>query len=308
MKAPPQPQPMAPVLHTATGQPTAASQQRVDESSRLGGQRDYLCRLQGIAATGSPPVQRRREASQRRGPVLQRWKDDALDQLTSTTDDTFGNSLNEAESTQVVQMFAEILAIIAAHQDRKILLYVGVGTGNPVTDRGNNSPTAEVELSDQTNPGFLRDAVADQHFVIAVNCNPGLVDHAEETGNEIRLTRKVALPLANASEHDRRAIEAVKAARNAALATGDASGQGRFVLMNSVTQSFYPALYALSTPEKEQRRRIAYLSSYKPTSANDAFNMLSPRLGGHLNEGPKGFHSMSDVFFGYEKPPASTSK
>jgi len=112
---------------------------------------------QVIAPAGFMPVPQRH-----RGPIpIRRAWDEKTRTITPGTDDWADKSLSEGDLAAIDQALAQIKARAG---DRKLMLFYGVGTGNPDAAWGNNTelttPAQAEVVGRQRNPGFVRAELA----------------------------------------------------------------------------------------------------------------------------------------------------
>ncbi|MEE1799905.1 hypothetical protein PUR57_14705 [Streptomyces sp. JV176] len=172
---------------------------------------------------------------------------------------------------------------------KEVLLYIGVGTGNPAAAWGNptSGGTGGITEADQQSPGFLAEAGAAGYTVIAVNFNVGEGKAISETGGDgpvVKMSVPARFPL---DADGKKAAEGPVGALHAA-----AGAASRFAIMNAVTQADYQPLIDLATAKKQGQS--AYLKSYMQDGKTSAFSPMNKKKGMY-SEGGK-FGSMGDVF------------
>ncbi|MEU6479712.1 hypothetical protein ABZ858_23000 [Streptomyces sp. NPDC047017] len=213
---------------------------------------------------------------------------------TPTGDSTgFGGSLDEADVQLLAEAAGAVHKIIgearAKDPEKQVLLFIGVGTGNPAGAWGNptHGGVGGITDKDQHSPGFLSAAGEAGYTVIAVNFNVGSgkeLTHSGGSGPVVELQVPARFPLdAAGREKAKGAMESLHAAAGQA---------NRFAVMNAVTQADYQPL--LDLVAAKSKGQSAYLKSYMQTGETSAFSPMSKKKGQHI-EGSK-FASMSDVF------------
>ncbi|MEV5804339.1 hypothetical protein [Streptomyces parvulus] len=203
----------------------------------------------------------------------------------------FGGGLGDDDVRLLGETAARVQDLMAQAQkaDKKVLLFIGVGTGNPNAAWGN--PTVEkqgaITDADQHSPGFLSDAEGQSYQVIAVNFNVGDGTAISETGgggSPARLSVPAKFPLD---------ADGKKKAEGAVGALHAAAGQAdRFAVMNAVTQADYQPLLDLASARTDGQS--AYLKSYMADGKTSSFSPTSKKKGLRTEGGR--FSSMSEVF------------
>ncbi|CAM5682454.1 hypothetical protein STENM223S_02185 [Streptomyces tendae] len=222
-------------------------------------------------------------------PPVQRaeWKMQATPTGQSTG---FGDALDEndigllAEAAQRVQDIMDK----AQASEKKVLLFIGVGTGNPADAWGNPTTGGTGGITDesQRSPGFLSAAGAG-YTVISVNFNVGSskgISQSGDSGPVTHLTVPARFPLD--ADGKKRANDAMQRLHQAA---GKAT---RFAIMNAVTQADYQPLIDLAN--EKRMGESAYLKSYMQNGETSAFSPMNKKKGMHLKGSE--FASMRDVF------------
>ncbi len=206
----------------------------------------------------------------------------------------FGGALDESDVKLLGQAAGEVHKIIeearAKDPEKQVLLFIGVGTGNPAAAWGNptHGGVGGITDKDQHSPGFLEKAGEAGYTVIAVNFNVGAgkeIAQSGGTGPVVKLDVPAKFPL-DADGHEK--AKDAMASLHAAAGTAN-----RFAVMNAVTQTDYQPLLDLAAAKS--KGQSAYLKSYMQTGQTSAFSPMNKKRGQHI-EGSK-FASMSDVFF-----------
>jgi hypothetical protein len=202
----------------------------------------------------------------------------------------FGGSLTEVDIALLAEAAARIAAKIALHNDRPVLLFIGVGTGNPLgSPWGNPTNGGKGGITDQQqrSPGVLADAERKGYYVIAANFNYGSGDIITEQDDAsfFRIFVPARFPLVVPGPGA--AKEAFDALRGAAQAAT------RFAILNAVTQVDYAALLMLANAKKNGES--SYMKSYMQTGETSAYSPINPKMGAY-NEGSS-LATMADVFY-----------
>ncbi|MFF7553893.1 hypothetical protein ACFZA9_13525 [Streptomyces olivaceus] len=222
-------------------------------------------------------------------PAVQRV---AMANTPTGSSDSFGESLTDDDVRLLNEAAARVHEIIekAQEEGKKVLLFIGVGTGNPSGAWGNS--TAEksgpaITDEDQHSPGFLDDAEKNGYQVIAVNFNVGDGNQISESGGSgsaARLTVPAKFPIS--ADGKEKAADAVASFHSAAQRAD------RFALMNAVTQVDYQPLLDLATAKKGGAS--SYMKSYMADGSTSAFSAMNKKKGLQKQGGK--FNSMGDVF------------
>jgi len=170
---------------------------------------------------------------------------------------------------------------------KKVLVFIGVGTGNPSGGWGNNSVPDKTSISetDQRSPGFLAGAADEDYFVIAANFNVGTgrITVTQDTKQGLSLDVSAKFPLVDKTPGAEAALGKMKAVAKAA---------DRFAVMNAVTQLDYQPLVELA--QAKQNGSSAYLKSYMMT---DKITSHSHMRGGQwISPENTSLKSMQQVF------------
>ncbi|MGW8747275.1 hypothetical protein [Streptomyces sp. NPDC055794] len=263
-------------------------------SARTGGPATVLQRLQRDA--GNEAVARAVTAARTDGqrpmaatPPVQRaeWNMQAAPTGESTG---FGGALDDTDVgllTAAAQKVQDIMAKAQA-SEKKVLLFIGVGTGNPAEAWGNptSGGTGGITDESQRSPGFLSKA-GEGYTVISVNFNVGSskeISQSGDSGPVVNLTVPARFPLD--ADGKKKAGDAMQRLHQAAgMAT-------RFAVMNAVTQADYQPLIDLVNEKK--KGESAYLKSYMQNGETSAFSPMTKKKGMHLQG--SAFASMGDVF------------
>lgn len=232
------------------------------------------------------------------------WDPDTMVELPAGGQGTWDGALT-AEHAETVRDAVQA-AEGAVPAGRRVLLFYGVGTGNPsVTAWGNNTVTSaeaavEKVIGHQRNPGFVQaeiDKPESAFFVVALNFNYESDSPAfrmEPEGDRgVRLDVNTRFPLAvePAERPGRVAFEELKCF--AARVTQD---EGRFALMNAVNQFDYASLLEM-VPTGQ-----SYLKSYGSEPGGEAaYSKVSSSRGTRsarwlANKDPQGFATTADAF------------
>ncbi|WP_371537378.1 hypothetical protein OG217_21160 [Streptomyces sp. NBC_01023] len=205
----------------------------------------------------------------------------------------FGGSLDEDDVRLLTEAAHEVQKIMeearAKDPEKELLLFIGVGTGNPAAAWGNptHGGVGGITNENQHSPGFLSAAGEAGYTVISVNFNVGSGKELSQSGGSgpvVKLTVPARFPLdADGQEKAKGAMAGLHAAAGQA---------NRFAIMNAVTQADYQPLLDLAAAKS--KGQSAYLKSYMQTGETSAFSPMSKKKGQHI-EGSK-FASMSDVF------------
>ncbi|MCX4550886.1 hypothetical protein OG204_12790 [Streptomyces sp. NBC_01387] len=177
----------------------------------------------------------------------------------------------------------------AKDPDKEVMLFIGVGTGNPASAWGNptSGGTGTITDAHQHSPGFLSDAEGAGYTVIAVNFNVGGGKDISESGGGgpvVKLNVPARFPLdAAGQEKAKGALDALHASAGQAT---------RFAVMNAVTQADYQPLINLANAKS--KGQSAYLKSYMQTGATSSFSPMNKKKGLHTDGGT--FASMGEVF------------
>ncbi|MFJ9638622.1 hypothetical protein [Streptomyces sp. NPDC101178] len=229
-----------------------------------------------------------------RAPVVQRAQEKIeMRPPPQAGSETFGGPLQEDDLRLLTEAVHEVQQIVNRAReedpDRKILLYIGVGTGNPTGGWGNNTVggVGGITDEDQSSPGFLAQAGEADYKVISLNFQVGTgkgISPSDGSGPVVKLTVPARFPL-NA-EDEAKAQDAMTALHTIA------DQADRFAIMNAVTQADYQPLLNLMAAKKGGR--AAYLKSYMATGKTSAYSPMSKKTGQHIEDST--FASMSDVF------------
>ncbi|MFE3829679.1 hypothetical protein [Streptomyces sp. NPDC059092] len=203
----------------------------------------------------------------------------------------FGGSLDDDDVRLIGEAAGRVHEVMAKAQTagKDVLLFIGVGTGNPSAAWGNptSGGTGGITDEDQSSPGFLAEAGAAGYTVIAVNFNVGDGKAISETGGDgpvVKMSVPARFPLdADGKKKAEGPVGALHAAAGAA---------SRFAIMNAVTQADYQPLIDLATAKT--KGQSAYLKSYMQDGKTSAFSPMTKKKG-MQSEGGK-FASMGDVF------------
>lgn len=94
------------------------------------------------------------------------------------TDATFGGKLAELSPDDLTAMTTAVETVTKAldkararSSDRRILIFFGVGVGDPSDAWGQPTGGVELDVSTQINPALLADAVEQGCFVVGLNVN-----------------------------------------------------------------------------------------------------------------------------------------
>ncbi|MFJ7996738.1 hypothetical protein ACIQ7D_06185 [Streptomyces sp. NPDC096310] len=203
----------------------------------------------------------------------------------------FGGSLDADDVRLLGEAAGRVHEIMAKAQGdgKEVLLYIGVGTGNPSAAWGNptSGGVGGITEQDQQSPGFLDAAGAAGYTVIAVNFNVGDGKAISESGGNgpvVKLSVPARFPL---DADGKKMAEAPVGMLHAA-----AGAASRFAIMNAVTQADYQPLIDLATAKKNGQS--AYLKSYMQDGKTSAFSPMTKKKG-MQSEGGK-FASMGEVF------------
>jgi hypothetical protein len=263
--------------------------------ARTGGPETPVLALQRTA--GNAAVVRAVTASRAGGrqhtgsaPVLQRVE---MRGTPKGQPEGFGGALDDDDVRLLTETAHQVQELMkqarATDPDKKVLLFIGVGTGNPTAAWGNPTHGGVGQITDenQHSPGFLSEAGTVGYTVIAVNFNVGEgkeISHAGDGGPLVKLTVPARFPLDAAGQ-----VKAKKAMEALHEAAGKAT---RFAILNAVTQADYQPLIDLANTKT--KGQSAYLKSYMQTGETSAFSPMSKKKG-QLTEGST-LASMSDVF------------
>jgi|GEM_PF-4561113 len=189
--------------------------------------------------------------------------------LTPGTDGEFGGvSPTEEELGKHKGVLAAITGYLAAEDKRPVLLYFGVGVGNPGKVFGSNptaTPSDRITAEDQVNPGFLQDARSQETPYRTLS-----VLYQTTGSKDVQLTEQgdgqacIAIDLRFPLQMHPIIHEYVKVAKGAA----------RVVVLNAVTDTPYEGLLVLA--KAKPKIESAYVSSYMETGRTKAYNWQSP--------------------------------
>jgi hypothetical protein len=221
-------------------------------------------------------------------PVQRKFDDTLAPAPNPGTDNFSGGKLPEADVALLTSAAAKITTAIDAHADKQVLLFIGVGTGNPMAAWGNPTVGGVGAITDQQQqaPGVLADAQKRGYFVIAANFNVGggeITEQADE--NILNLHVPGRFPLEAPS--DGPAKEAL-AALHAAAKKAE-----RFAILNSVTHTDYGPILELA--KAKSKGQSSYMKSYMQTGQTSAYSPFNAKKG-FTNAGAK-HDTMEDVFF-----------
>lgn len=244
--------------------------------------------LTGLALPQSPGASAS-AASAAKNPKPE-WK--SLEKpLAPGTDSEFGNvNLTDEELSKHKAVIATITDYLAAKDERPVLLYFGVGVGNPDNAFGSNptaKPNDRITEKDQENPGFLQDARSQKApyrtlSVLYQTTGSKDVKLTEQGDGQACISIDLRFPL---GRHEI-VQDYVKVAKGAA----------RVVVLNAVTDTPYEGLLVLA--KAKPKMESAYVSSYMETGRTKAYNWPVPAKATFpplVNETGKAA-TMADVF------------
>ncbi|MEU4141983.1 hypothetical protein [Streptomyces parvulus] len=264
-------------------------------SARTGGPATVLQRLQRDA--GNEAVARAVTAARTDGqrpkeahPPVQRAAEWNMQAAPTGESTGFGGALDDSDVGLLAEAAQRVQDIMdkAQASEKKVLLFIGVGTGNPADAWGNptSGGTGGITDESQRSPGFLSKA-GEGYTVISVNFNVGSskeISQSGDSGPVINLTVPARFPLD---------ADGKKKADGAMQRLHQAAGKAnRFAVMNAVTQADYQPLIDLVNEKK--KGESAYLKSYMQNGETSAFSPLTKKKGMHLQG--SAFASMGDVF------------
>lgn len=268
--------------HRARSSPAPVQRDPEDPAARMGSEPVWALQR----SVGNAAVSRLLDSGQ---IAVQRAEWDVKEPLKAVEDEFVG-SLKEKDVELLNEAVGRIQEAMqkAKGAGKPVLLYIGVGTGNPRTDWGNptNEPKKEITEQDQSSPKFLEEA-DEEYFVIAVNFNTG-PDGMRERGSDggIRLDVPARFPLTQASGQ--------ASGAGAAMEKLDAAVKGadRFAVMNAVTQNDYENLLRLY---RSRKQNSAYLKSYMASGEAEARNRAGRK--DLVSRGTRNkFTAMKDVY------------
>ncbi|MFB7657412.1 MULTISPECIES: hypothetical protein [unclassified Streptomyces] len=203
----------------------------------------------------------------------------------------FGGGLSDDDVRLLGETAVRVKELMAQAQDagKQVLLFIGVGTGNPQAAWGNptGSKAGGITDADQQSPGFLAQAEQQSYQVISVNFNVGdgaAVSETGSSGSVARLSVPAKFPLD---------ADGKKKAERAVAALHEAAGKAdRFAIMNAVTQADYQPLIDLANAKRNGQS--AYLKSYMADGKTSAFSPMTKKKGMQSEGG--NFSSMGEVF------------
>lgn len=189
--------------------------------------------------------------------------------LAPGTDSEFGGaSPTEEELGKHKGVLAAITGYLTAEDKRPVLLYFGVGVGNPANVFGSNptaKPNDRITAEDQVNPGFLQDARSQETPYRTLS-----VLYQTTGSKEVQLTEQgdgqacISVDLRFPLQMHPIVHEYVKVAKGAA----------RVVVLNAVTDTPYEGLLVLA--KAKPKMESAYVSSYMETGRTKAYNWQAP--------------------------------
>ncbi|WP_143659319.1 hypothetical protein [Streptomyces sp. M1013] len=202
----------------------------------------------------------------------------------------FGGALDDKDVGLLGQAAQRVQDIMdkAQADGKQVLLFIGVGTGNPAEAWGNptSGGTGNITDESQRSPGFLSKA-GEGYTVISVNFNVSSskeISQSGDSGPVVNLTVPARFPLD--ADGKNKASDAMQSLHKSA---GRAT---RFAIMNAVTQADYQPLLDLAN--EKNKGQSAYLKSYMQNGETSAYSPLNKKRGMHLQG--SGFASMGDVF------------
>jgi hypothetical protein len=193
------------------------------------------------------------------------------------SNESFGGKMNEHDVALFLQA-AKLVSKVVAESEGNVLLFLGVGTGNPKNAWGNPTNTEKTAITeeDQREPAFLKDArQSDKKYsVIAINFNTtgeSEGDIAVQKGDALlKIDVPGRFPLVEGELKDDVA-EGMKLLKEAA------AGVTRFAIMNAVTQIDYTPILLLAAAKKKGAG--AYLKSYMATGNRSSFSYSNQKSG-----------------------------
>jgi hypothetical protein len=190
--------------------------------------------------------------------------------LESGTDSTFASNFEESDEKTIAAAVQTVAAAIdkAKSDGRKVLLYLGVGVGNPSSAWGNPSVGVQLPMADQINPPFLLKMVGKGYFVAALNFNVASTEAPAglPKGDGLHLHVPAKFPL-----------ERGRGAGTMKLLTDLRQKCDRVVVLNAVSQLHYQTLvelgisYSARKVLEESHVPSTYISSYGETNSQTSY-------------------------------------
>ncbi|MEI1374858.1 DUF4157 domain-containing protein [Nostoc sp. UHCC 0926] len=191
-----------------------------------------------------------------------------------STDDQFGKSPISPEDVNKIEQALQKHVDSQIKESESMLLIITLGAQNK-GGRGNPTLDAPESLSlRQEKPGFIEEARKRFAKVVSLQFDPGVVEEEDLKDNVLRVVINAAFPLSEVSKGSKE-MEVKDSLSKRVNNIKNLSGGGGFILINTITSSFYPALVEImkeAMPERKQKEgeqdgdfvpyQAAYINSY----------------------------------------------